>query len=130
MESEDGNALYQLSYTHHKAVKDPAAATVASPASPVRVKRARRGCARLVGLYSLKSGLSSAIFDEMREIWIQTGEDLERERTARGLTPDALARLAGLSGGSHVRQIERGLMNPQLSTVLKLTAALNSVPPS
>ncbi len=64
----------------------------------------------------------------MDEIWIRTGEDLERERLSRCLTPAALAKLAELSGASHVRQIERGLMDPRLSTVRKLTDALRSVP--
>ena len=62
------------------------------------------------------------------EIWIRSGDDLERERRLRGLTATALAELAGLSGASHVRQIERGLMDPRLSTVLKLTAALKAIP--
>lgn len=78
---------------------------------------------RRVAHYTLTGSGVKGYTEEM-QIWMKSGADLERQRVARGLSPGQLAELAGLSDRSHIRKIERGKLDPRLSTVLKLTAAL------
>lgn len=55
---------------------------------------------------------------------ILTGKRLERARKAAGLSPEQLARAAGLHDRSHVRKIERDLISPQATTLRKIAGAI------
>jgi len=68
--------------------------------------------------------------DSLREILIikEFGKNLKKVRKGKGLSLRKLAHLADMNYGN-IHKIEKGLINPQISTVILLAEALN-VPPS
>jgi len=62
---------------------------------------------------------------EKKDILKEFGRNLRAERNRRNYSQEKLAELAGLSFFTHVGRIERGEMNPTLTTVISLMSALN-----
>lgn len=63
----------------------------------------------------------------MEEIFT-SGAELRKEREARGLSQAELSILSGISPQSkHIAKIERGDIDPRISTALKISRGLISV---
>jgi len=59
-----------------------------------------------------------------REILRKFGKNVRLERVRQDITQEKLAEMAGLSCFSHIGKIERGEMNPTLTTILAIMNAL------
>lgn len=55
----------------------------------------------------------------------QFGKNLRAERNRNGLSQEKLAEAAELSNFSHIGKIERGEMNPTLTTIVAIIKALD-----
>ena len=53
------------------------------------------------------------------------GRNLKAERNRAGLSQDGLANLTEICAGKHIGKIERGEINPTLTTVISILQALN-----
>lgn len=60
-----------------------------------------------------------------QDILNQFGKNLRVERVKNGLSQEKLAEKAGLSCFTHIGKIERGEMNPTLTTIVSIMKALN-----
>jgi len=53
------------------------------------------------------------------------GRNLRAERNRLGLSQDGLAELMGICAGKHIGNIERGITNPKLTTIISILKVLN-----
>lgn len=56
---------------------------------------------------------------------VPTGKQIEKARKRAGVSTDDLAAAAGLSNRSHLRRIERGIIDPQAGTLRRIVKALD-----
>ncbi len=53
------------------------------------------------------------------------GNNLRAERNRLGLSQDGLANLMGICAGKHIGNIERGITNPKLTTIVAMLKVMN-----
>lgn len=53
------------------------------------------------------------------------GNNLRAERNRLGLSQDGLADLMGICAGKHIGNIERGITNPKLTTIIAMLKAMD-----
>ena len=53
------------------------------------------------------------------------GNNLRAERNRLGLSQDGLANLMGICAGKYIGNIERGITNPKLTTIVAMLKVMN-----